>query len=299
MKIAVVFGGSGFVGTSVVRKLLNQNYRVKIITRDKEKSAFFKTFAAPDFLSLIEWNYQNYEKLDQFIAGTDLVIDLVGVIAENKKGDFRKFHTELAKNIAQKSEQLHVKNLVYVSALGVDKPSKSGYAASKLAAEKAVLENFSHATILRPSIIFGARDNFFNKFAKMAKPLGILPLINNGATKFQPIYVDDLAEIIAKIPETKKARNKIYEVGCDKIYSFRQLMEFISCYINRDIKFINLTFVAAKMLACFLEGFSKKILTCDQVEMLKIDSILSENNFKKDFAINPKSVEEIVPNYVR
>lgn len=299
MKIAVVFGGSGFVGVSVIRKLLNQNYRVKVVTRDKEKSAFLKTFAAPDFLSLVEWNYQNYEKLDKIISGADLVIDLVGILAENKKGDFHKFHTELAKNIAEKSEELHVKNLIYVSALSVDKPSKSKYAASKLAAETAVLENFSHATILRPSIIFGSRDNFFNRFAKMAKCFGILPLINNGETKFQPIHVEDLAEIIVKVPTIKKSRNRIYEIGCDKIYSFKHLLELVGSYTDREIKFVNLSFSAAKILAFFVEGFTKNILTQDQVESLKTDNVLSESDFKSDFGINPKSVEEIVPNYIR
>lgn len=299
MKIATVFGGSGFVGKSTVCKLLEKNFRVKVITRDKEKAAFLKTFAAVDFLSIIQWDYKDYNQLDSLISGSDLVIDLVGILAEEKAGNFQKFHTELVQRIAEKCQDFNVKNLVYVSALSVDKPSKSKYAASKLAAEQAALNNFSGTTILRPSIIFGEDDNFFNKFATMAKRFSTLPLINNGATKFQPIYVEDLAEIITKIPENKKAKNKIYEIGCDKIYSFKSLMELVGTYIGRDLKFVNLSFLAAKILAGFLEGFSKNILTQDQVEMLKIDSILSQNNFKKDFAINPKAVEEIVPNYIR
>ncbi len=299
MKIAVIFGGSGFLGVSLIRKLLDQNYRVKIVTRDKEKSAFFKTFTSPDFLSLVEWNYQNYERLDSIIAGADLVVNLVGLLAEEKKGDFKKYHVDLSKNIALKCHEFHVKNLVYLSALGIDKPSKSKYAASKREAEKMIQENFSSATILRPSIIFGERDNFFNKFATLSKSFKILPLINHGATKFQPIYVEDLAQIIVRIPENKKFKSKVYEVGCDKIYSFKHLMELLGNYCNREIRFINLSFSGAKTLAFFLEIFSKKILTMDQVELLKIDSVLSENNFKKDFGINPKSVEEIVPNYLR
>ena len=299
MKIAVIFGGSGFIGVSLIRKLLDQGYRLKIVTRDKEKSAFLKTFTSPDFLSLIEWNYKNYERLDSIIAGADLVVNLVGILAEGKKGDFHKYHADLSKNIAHKCHELHVKNLVYLSALAIDKPSKSKYAASKREAEKAIKEIFSGATILRPSIIFGERDNFFNKFASLSKTFRILPLINHGATKFQPIYVEDLAEIIAKIPENKKFKGKTYEIGSDKIYSFKNLMELVGSYCNREIRFINLSFFAAKTLAFFLEGFSKEILTMDQVELLKVDNVLSENNFKKDFGIHPKSIEEIVPNYLR
>ena len=299
MKTAVIFGGSGFVGNSVIRKLLDRGYRIKVITRDKEKSAFLKTFTSPDFLTLIEWNYQNYERLDAMIAGTDLVVNLVGLLAENKKDDFKKYHTELSKNIAHKAQELHVKNLVYLSALGVERASKSKYAASKREAEKIIQESFIGATILRPSIIFGQRDMFFNKFAQMSKTFKILPLINHGATKFQPFYVEDLAEIIAKIPEDKKFKNKIYELGCDKVYTFKHLLELVGSYCNREIKFVNLSFFAAKFLAGFLERFSKKILTCDQVELLKVDSVLTENNFKKDFGMNPKTIEEIVPNYLR
>ncbi|MDX2083287.1 MAG: complex I NDUFA9 subunit family protein [Rickettsiales bacterium] len=303
MKIAVIFGGSGFVGKSVIRKLLKQGFRIKVITRDKEKSAFLKTFAAPDFLTLINWNYQNFDQLDSIISGADFVVNLVGILAEENKNDFDRFHTELSKKIAQKCQEFQVKNLVYVSALGVDKTSKSKYAASKIAAEKAILENFSQAIILRPSIIFGEDDNFFNKFAAMSKTLPILPLINHGQTKFQPIYVEDLAEIISKIPDHKKLhdknQNKIYEIGSDKIYSFKELLQLIGNYCDRRIIFINLPFFAAKILAFFLEIFTKKILTQDQVEMLKIDNVISENNFKQDFSINPKSIAEIVPNYIK
>ncbi len=299
MKIAVIFGGSGFVGKSVIAKLLKKNFRIKIVTRDKEKVAFLKTFAAPDFLSLIQWDYKNFDKLDEIIQGADVVVNLIGILAEEKPGNFNKFHTKLSQAISEKCRDFNVSNLIYLSALNVNQTSTSKYATSKLAAEEAILTNFPNATILRPSIIFGTQDNFFNKFAAMSKGLKILPLINNGATKFQPIYVEDLAEIIAKIPQTKIARNKIYEIGGDKIYSFKNLMELVASYCDREIKFINLPFFVAKILATFLEIFTKNILTKDQVEMLKIDSVLNENSFKSTFAINPKSIEEIVPNYLR
>jgi NADH dehydrogenase len=299
MKIAVIFGGSGFLGQSVIQKLLKQNFRIKVITQDKEKSAFLKTFAAPDFLTLIQWDYKNFEQLDGILKNAYFVINLVGILAEEKKGDFNKSHSELSDEISKRCHNLNTKNLVYVSALGANRTSKSLYLKSKILAEEKVLQNFPQATILRPSIIFGEGDNFFNKFAKMARPLGILPLINNGKTKFQPIYVEDVAEIICKSYDNKKVQGKIYEIGGDKVYSFKSLLEMVGSYLNIEIKFVNLPFAAASLLACFLEIATKKILTTDQIEMLKTDNVLSENNFKTDFAINPKMVEEIVPNYIR
>ncbi len=298
MKTVIIFGGSGFLGVNLIPKLLKKNFRVKIVTRDKEKSAFLKTFAGPDFLSLVHWNYEKYSDLEKIIKGGDVVINLVGILAENHKGDFKKYHTDLAGKIAEECKKQKVKHLVHISALATEKALNSKYGVSKVAGEKLVLANFPDATILRPSIIFGPQDNFFRKFARTARTLRILPLINNGETKFQPIYVEDVTEIICKIICGKKTPARIYEIGGDKVYSFKRLMELVSSYVGKDVKFANLPFYQANLVAFFLEIVTKKILTRDQVELLKTDNVLSEDNFKKDFAINPKSVEEIVPNYI-
>lgn len=299
MKIAVIFGGSGFVGQSLIKKLLKQGYRVKIVTRDLEKSAFVKTFASVDFLSLVQWNYENFTKLDQIIKGSEVVINLVGLLYENKKGDFVKFHQEVARNIALKCQEFKIPNFIQISALAIENANNAKYATTKIAAEQAIIENYPQAVILRPSIIFGAKDNFFNKFAKMAKTAPFLPLINNGKTKFQPIYVEDLTDIICQSINNTLHQGKCYEIGGDKIYSFKELLEITCSYVGKDARFFNLNFCQAKFLAYFLEIFTKKILTQDQVELLKTDNILSNNQFKKDFKINLKSVEEIVPNYIK
>lgn len=299
MQTIVIFGGSGFVGRNLIRKLLKKNFRVKIVTRDQEKSAFLKTFSGPDFLSLQEWNYQNFTKLDEILCDSFAVINLVGLLAEEKNGSFKKYHSELSGRISEKCQKLNVKYFVHLSALAIEKAVNSKYAQSKLAAEKLISQNFPNATILRPSIIFGEEDNFFNKFARMLKFSPFLPLINDGKTKFQPIYVEDLTDIICKSISNKFYQGKIYEIGGDKIYSFKSLMEFVGSYCDKEIHFNNLPFYQAKLLAFILEIFTKKILTKDQVELLKTDNILSENSFKKDFNIYPKSVEEIVPNYIK
>lgn len=298
MQTATLFGGSGFIGKNLIEKLLKNNFRVKIITRDQEKSACLKTFAGPDFLSIQQWDYQNYKELDQILHGSDVVINLVGILTEKNKEDFKKYHTDLAKIISEKCKKLNVEYVVHLSALGIDDSANSKYAQSKLAAEKSILKNFPKATVLRPSIIFGAGDNFFNKFAKTIKSLPFLPLINSGKTKFQPIYVEDVADIILKSISSEFHQGKIYEIGGDKTYSFKELMEFIGSYCNKENRFMNLTFKQAKLIAFFLEIFTKNILTRDQVELLKTDNVLSNDNFKKDFNIHPKPVEEIVPNYI-
>lgn len=296
MKTVTIFGGSGFVGRSLVRKLIAKNFRVKIITRDVEKSAFLKTFAGPDFLSLIYWDYKNFNQLENLIKGSDAVINLVGILAEKSRQDFENSHANLPKIIAEKCTKHKVEHFVHISALVVQSAAKSKYSLSKLKGEMLVAENFPNAIILRPSIIFGENDSFFNRFAKMLKTSPFLPLINNGATKFQPIYVEDLTEIILQSILNKKHFGKIYEIGGDKIYSFKELLEMLARYMNKRAYFINLSFFQAKLLAFFLEFFTKNVLTRDQVESLKTDNALTNNNFKKDFAIHPKSVEEILPN---
>lgn len=298
MKVAVIFGGSGFIGQSLINKLLKQGFRIKVVTRNVENSAFLKTFASVDFLSLTQWNFQNFNKLDEIISGSHVVINLVGLLYENKKGDFDKLHTNLAKNIAIKCQELKIANFIHLSALAIENSQNSKYAKSKFEAEAAILENFANAIILRPSIVFGKKDNFFNKFAKMAKTAPFLPLINNGKTKFQPIYVEDLTNIICHAIDNYLVKGKIYEVAGNKIYTFKELLEITCSYVEKEARFVNLNFCQAKFLASVLEIFTKKILTKDQVELLKTDNVMLDNKFQKDFRINLKSIEEIVPNYI-
>ncbi|MBU6338611.1 MAG: complex I NDUFA9 subunit family protein [Rickettsiales bacterium] len=298
MQTVIIFGGSGFVGRSLISKLLKQNFRVKIISRDYEKSSYLKTFAGPDILSIQAWNYHDFSKLDEIFTRDSIVINLVGLLAEEKKGDFKKYHTNLAEKIAKKCAEFNVKFFVQLSALAIEKSKTSKYALSKLEGEKLIIKNFPQATILRPSVIFGENDNFFNKFRNMIKFSQFVPLIDNGKTNFQPIYVEDLTDIICKAISNNFYQGKIYEIGGDKIYSLKHLFELVGSYLDKEIRFNNLPLYQAKILAFFLEIFTKKILTRDQIELLKTDNILSDNSFKKDFNINPKSVEEIVPNYI-
>ena len=299
MNKVVIFGGSGFVGQALVKELLSHGFRVKIISRDIHKISFFKTYAGVDFIALQQWDYQCQDQLDTILKGSHSVINLVGILAQKKKGDFIKFHSEFPEILAQKCHELDVENFVHISALAIENAKNSQYAKSKLQGETSIRQHFPDATILRPSIIFGPRDNFFNKFAKMAKTLPALPLINDGKTKFQPIYVGDVAKLIVQSILHKKHQGQTYEIGGNKVYTFKTLLEFTGSYLGKDeLRFSNLNFAQAKTLAGFLEIFTKNILTRDQVELLKTDNIVQDDRFKKAFSINLKAVEEIVPNYI-
>jgi uncharacterized protein YbjT (DUF2867 family) len=299
MQTVIIFGGSGFVGRNLIAKLLKKNYRVKVITRDQERVSFLKTFAGPDFMSIKQWDYKDFTQLENLLINDCIIINLVGILAEEKRGDFKRYHSELSKKISEKCQEFNVQYFVHLSALALEKAKKSKYAKSKLEAEKSILENFPKITILRPSIIFGPEDKFFNRFAKMLKFTNFLPLIDGGKTKFQPIYVEDVTDIICKSITNPIYQGKTYELGGDKIYTFKNLLEIVGSYCGKDeVKFNELPSYQAKILAFFLEFFTKKIITRDQAELLKTDSILEEDSFKKDFNIHPKSVEEIVPNYI-
>jgi uncharacterized protein YbjT (DUF2867 family) len=302
IKTIVIFGGSGFVGRVLAKKLTANKIRVKIVTRSKEVAKDLTVTAGPDFLSVIEWDYKDQEKLEWILSNSDGVVNLVGILAEDKKNSFEKTHVDLTRNLAEKSSKIGIKYFVYNSALAIEKTSDSKYAESKLMAEKALQKYFPNATILRPSIIFGKDDNFFGRFKKMIKILPFLPLIGGGNTKFQPIFVDDVVEIIFKSLMSDHYQGKIYEIAGEEIYSFRQLIRLLEKSLKKKtynkVCLVKIPFFCANIMAGMLQIFTKKILTIDQVKLLKIDNVLSDNSFKKDFDIKPKSLKAILPQLV-
>lgn len=299
-KIITIFGGSGFIGRNIVKELAKSHDLINVVTRDPEKSLESKTSGAVGQITITKGNILDDIDLENNIKNAQIVINLVGILYEKGQQNFSSIQAQAAEKIAKLSTKYGVKQLIHFSALGVDKATASKYARSKLAGEKAVLSAFPNATIIRPSIVFGRYDNFFNQFAKIAKISPILPLIGGGHTKFQPVYVGDIARAIAKIVEKEELQGKIYEFGGKDIVSFRQILEFIAKIIGKKRIFLNIPFTIASIESILLELLPHPILTRDQVTLLRYDNIVTHSQpVLEDIGINPASFIDIVPDYIK
>ncbi len=301
-KTACIFGGSGFIGTQIVRELARLGYQIKVASRIPERAYFLKPAGAVGQVVPVPCDYSP-KAVNDVVKGCDIVINCVGILYEKKKGDFAKIHTDLPASIAKAAQKAKAERFVHISALGVDQ-SSSKYAKSKFEGEKAVLKNYKTATILRPSIVFGENDNFFNMFARMAQILPALPLIGGGRTQFQPVFVGDVADAAIKAIslDGQKAENvqgQIFELGGPETLSFKEIYELLFDQIGFSRPLIPLPFFAAKIQAAFLSLLPKPLLTMDQVESLKHDNIVQKNALTlDDLEIAPTSLSLVLPHYL-
>jgi uncharacterized protein YbjT (DUF2867 family) len=304
MKIITIFGGSGFIGTELTKTLIESGFVVNIITRDPNRNSHLKTIAGPDYISIKHWCYQDLTKIDNLIEDSFAVIYLVGLLFEEKDGDFSRLQHQIPLAIAKAiKSKVSIKKTILLSALGVDKVAKSRYCQTKLLAEKEIKSILPNITIIRPSIVFGCGDNFLNRFASQIKTFPLFVLINHGRTKFQPIFVKDLVFLLKQIllndEHSIRTTGRTYEVSGPKLYNFKDLVLIVAKALNIKVYFISIPFFLAKILAYFLEFFTKKILTCDQVEILKYNNIASEQNFINDFPFRTKKIEEVIEQYIK
>jgi len=299
-KIVTIIGGTGFVGRYVVKLLAEQGYSIRVIARDPEAASYLKTAGDVGQISLVSGNLAKPESLIGKLDNSWAVINLVGVLFESGKQNFSSLHAQGAEKLAQLAKQAGAERFVQISAIGADKIVKSKYANTKLTGEKAVKAAFPEATIIRPSIIFGVEDQFFNLFAGMSRFSPILPLIGGGVSKFQPIYVVDVAKAILAVLQNKDSLGEIYEIGGAKIYSFKEILEFICKITGRKRCLLNISFTLAGVIGYFGELLPKPPLTRDQLAMLEYDNVVSigAKNLS-DLGITPQAVEAIVPNYLR
>jgi len=301
-KIVCIFGGTGFLGRHITQDLARLGYRIKIATRIPESAYFLKPYGDVGQIVPVQCGYSD-DDIAGVIKGCDLVINLVGILFEKGKSRFHKVHTALPETIAKACAAQSVAQFIHVSALGVDK-SQSKYGASKLAGEKAVLDAFPKATILRPSIVFGPDDSFFNMFAQLSTFLPALPLIGGGKTKFQPVYVGDIAQSIANIAENKmakgvKAQGQIFELGGPDVESFKELFERLLDETGRKRALVTLPYPIAKVQAFFMGLAPKPMLTVDQVKSLKTDNVVSEGALTlKDLGVEASTMDSILPSYL-
>ncbi len=299
-KVATIFGGTGFLGKQIVRELAAQGVCVKVATRVPESAYSLKTCGVPSQIVPFLCDYSDESSVRRAVKNSDIVVNCIGRLFEKgKNGSFQKVHVDIPAMIANACTSEGVGKFVHISSLGCDKGA-SKYAQSKLAGEEAVLSNFPKATILRPSVMFGEDDKFFNKFAELSRFTPFLPLIGGGNTKFQPIYVSDVcAVVMTAIFADGRYQGKIYQLGGADIVTFRDVYNKVAKYTGRSPKLISVPFRLAKIQAFFFSMLPNPILTCDQVEGLKSDNIVDKGKSGLQiFNITPKPMDLILPDYL-
>ncbi len=294
-----VFGGSGFIGRYLVKRLAARGARVRVAVRDPEAAAFLKPMGDVGQVVPVATNIRNAPSVARAVDGADAVVNCVGILFERGRQRFDAVHGAGPARIAEAAAAAGVGRLVQVSAIGADLESASAYARSKAAGEAAVREAFPSATVLRPSVVFGPEDDFFNRFAALATFLPALPLIGGGETRFQPVYVGDVADAIVAALDRAEAAGGTYELGGPRIYSFRELMQVVLAQTGRRRLLLPLPFGLAKAEAALLQLLPTPPLTMDQVELLKSDNVVSDGApGLGDLDVAPTSVDAIVPGYL-
>lgn len=300
--LVTVFGGSGFLGRHVVRALARRGYRVRVAVRNPNLAIHLQPLGNVGQIQAVQANLRMRWSVDRAVQGADYVINLVGILHESGRQKFSAVQDFGARAVAEAARAQGAK-LVHVSAIGADADSSVAYAKTKGLGEKAVLETIKDAIIFRPSIIFGPEDGFFNRFAKMARLSPFLPLIGGGETKFQPVYVDDVAEAVAQAIDGKVEQGRIYELGGPEVATFKQCMERMLAEIDRKRMFVSLPWGIARLQARILGLLPNPLLTVDQVEMLRHDNVVSEQaqQEKRTFAatgVVPQAMEAHLGSYL-
>ena len=294
-----VFGGGGFLGRHLIRELTKENYRIKVATRNPYLKGYLRPLGNPGQIELIKTNIFNAEDVKQILKNCDYAINLLGILYETRKQKFEQIHSQFPYLLSNLCNDLGIKKLIHVSALGVKEKHSSKYMQTKLQGEKNIQNTFKSTVILRPSLIFGPEDKFFNTFAAFARISPAIPLIGGGKTKFSPVYCVDVGKAIARALELKNTTSKIYEIAGPENYSFKELMEILLKEIKKKRFLINVPFNIAKFQSYFLEILPKPILTVDQVELLKYDNIISgDHPTLKDLGIEGKTIHSILPQYI-
>lgn len=294
-----VFGGSGFVGRYVVARLASEGWIIRVAVRRPREAHFLKPLGDVAQIVPIACNITSKEQVQRALQGSGAAINLVGILQSRGRQTFEGVHVQGARNIAEAAAAEGITRFVHISALGADETSRSHYARTKALAEKAIREVLPTAAILRPSVVFGPEDSFFNRFASMARFSPFLPLIGGGTTRFQPLYVGDLADVVLECLGKKDRAGQTYELGGPGIYSFKELMELILATIGRRRKLISIPWGLASFMGSFLEKLPNAPLTRDQVEQLKTDNVVSgQLPGLQDFEVEPHSVEVIIPTYL-
>lgn len=297
-KLVTVIGGTGFVGKTLVKDLLQEGYDVQVLARNARSSKdMLPLYASGGRLFLRNADITQPKTLHDAFDNSWAVINLVGILFEKGRQRFSTIHSQCAERLAKMAKEASVERYIHMSALGADKVKNSRYAKTKAMGEKAVAEAFDGATFLRPSVIFGPEDNFINQFDQMASMSPFLPLIGGGKTRFQPVYVGDVSQAFIHCLNDSKTTGKTYELAGPVTYSFKQVLNAILKTTGRKRHFISIPWFPAKILGFFAEFAPTPPLTRDQIELLKSDNTTSKNGFNA-LGIAPQPMELIIPRYL-
>ena len=300
--LVTVFGGSGFLGRHVVRALAKRGYRVRVAVRNPNLAGHLQPLGNVGQIQAVQANLRVRWSVDRAVQGADHVVNLVGILFESGRQSFDAVQDFGARAVAE-AARAEGATLAHVSAIGSGKESPADYARTKARGEQAVLETMPDAVIFRPSIMFGPEDGFFNRFAAMARLSPALPLIGGGHTKFQPVYVADVAEAIARSVEGKVEGGRIYELGGPETMTFKQCMEKMLEVIERKRMLVSVPWGMARLQGSLLGLLPNPLLTRDQVEMLRTDNVVSqaaeqEGRTFEALGIKPQAMDAILPSYL-
>ncbi|WP_051929120.1 complex I NDUFA9 subunit family protein [Thermopetrobacter sp. TC1] len=302
-EIVSVIGGSGFIGRHVVAALARSGYRVRVLCRRPDLAYFLQPLGIPGQIALVQANVRKLASLKSALAGSHAVMNLVGIIAERGAQTFEAIHVHGAEKAARAAREAGVDRFIHMSALGADFGSPSRYGRTKAEGERRVRAAMPQAVILRPSVVVGPEDSFFNKFAEMARFSPVLPLIGGGKTRFQPVYVEDVAKAAVKALEDETLSGKTLELGGPEVWTFRELMEYMLMVIRRRRMLVSVPFGVAKVMAWPAQFLPGPPLTPDQVKMLMRNNVVSdkaraEGRTLEGIGIEPDGIEAVVPDYL-
>lgn len=302
-RLITIIGGSGFVGRHIVRALARRGYRIRVACRRPDLAGHLQPLGNTGQIMAVQANVRYPASLAAACEGAYAVINLTGVLHSSGAQSFDAVHVFGAEASAKAAKAARARVFIQMSAIGADANSRSGYGRSKAEGEARARANFPGAIVLRPSIVFGPEDDFFNRFAEMARFSPFLPLIGGGETKFQPVFAGDVAEAVARLVDAGEADGRTYELGGPEAFSFKQLMQFTLDTINRNRLLLPLPWGVAKLQAAVMGLMPKPMLTTDQVEMLRHDNVVSEEARREQrtlegLGVTPQGIEGIVPGYL-
>lgn len=302
--LVTIFGGSGFVGRHIVQALARTGVRIRIAVRRPDLAGHLQPLGAVGQIHAVQANLRYSDSVDQAIEGADAAINLVGILYPSGKQRFEAVHAAGAGAVARAAKAHDLKTLVQISAIGADRNSPAEYARTKAAGEASVLKAFPDAVILRPSVVFGPEDEFFNRFAGMARMSPVLPLIGGGKSRFQPVYVGDVARAAVAALQGRCKPGEVYELGGPEVMTLRDVYDKVLHHSHRRRLLAPLPFDLAKLQASFLQLLPKPPLTVDQVKLLETDNVVSplaysQKRTLQGLGIDPVPADAVIGSYLQ